>query len=331
MIEQEGRAAENRENIKLGPGGIREIEFIVQTLQLVRGGTDRNLRQRSLMPALEQLGREGLMESDTVGELQAAYRYLRDLENRLQMIADRQTHELPDDEQDRARLTLAMNCADWAELYAALNVQRERVKANFDEILRHDRGHDEVDAPPTDALAKLVAASFAPADADLVTQRIQSMQTGPNYTRMDKVGQQRLDRLLPVLAMACAGASKPVKALEAALRVIDAIGRRSAYIALLNENQAALERLVNLCGSSDFLARQVAAHPLLLDELLDQRIFSAAPTRDDLAQDLADRLEGASPEDTEQRFEALRNFQQAAVLSCRSSRSERHDATHEGQ
>jgi len=103
-------------------------------------------------------------------------------------------------------------------------------------------------------------------------------------------------------------------ALDGMLRVIESIGRRSAYIALLNENRAALDRLVRLCGSSDFLARQVAAHPLLLDELLDQRIFLAAPTREDLENDIDHRLEIAGTDDTEQRFEALRNFQQAAVF-----------------
>ena len=135
MIEQEGRAAINRENIKLGPGGIREIEFIVQTLQLVRGGTLRSLRQRSLLPALKQLGEENLVSAGTVTELSAAYCFLRDLENRLQAIADRQTHELPTTSLDRARITLAMGCENWGQFYAALEVHRNIVKADFDQIL----------------------------------------------------------------------------------------------------------------------------------------------------------------------------------------------------
>jgi glutamate-ammonia-ligase adenylyltransferase len=317
MIEQEGRAAANRENIKLGPGGIREIEFIVQTLQLVRGGTDRALRQRSLMPALEQLGREQLMPEATVKELAGAYEFLRDVENRLQMIADRQTHELPNDKEDRARLFYANGFDSWDDLYAALNEQRKLVQADFDEILGHERGEekDQADAGSSgelQELEQLAEASFEnPAE---IMQRLNTLRSGQQYHRMDELGRGRLDRLLPSVLLACVHVGNPLLALDGTLRVVEAIGRRSAYIALLNENNAALERLVRLCGSSDFLARQVSAHPLLLDELLDQRIFLNAPTRDDLLEDLQHRMEGVNPADSEQHFEALRNFQQAAVF-----------------
>jgi glutamate-ammonia-ligase adenylyltransferase len=314
MIEQEGRAAANRENIKLGPGGIREIEFIVQTLQLVRGGTDRALRQRSLMPALEQLGREQLMPETTVKELAGAYKFLRDVENRLQMIADRQTHELPEGGENKARLAYANGFDSWDELYAALNKQREFVQADFDEILRHERGegNDQDTTGHSGELDQLAEASFEnPAE---ILERLNRLRSGQQYQRMDELGRQRLDRLLPSVLLACVHAGNPLLALDGTLRVVESIGRRSAYIALLNENNAALERLVRLCGSSDFLARQVSAHPLLLDELLDQRIFLNSPTRADLVEDLQHRMEGVNPEDSEQHFEALRNFQQAAVF-----------------
>lgn len=314
MIEKEGRAAANRENVKLGLGGIREIEFIVQTLQLVRGGTDRQLRERSLMPALRKLGEVGLMQPEVVSELTSAYRFLRQLENRLQMIADRQTHELPTEEVDRARLYYAMGESDWDALYARLNGHRDVVQNDFDEILRHEREADESDSerPPDQSLNGLIEACFA--DPDEVHQRLQTMRSGSQYTRMDEVSRQRLDRLIPEVIRASASAGHALRALDGTLRVIQAIGRRSAYIALLNENVVALERLVNVCGSSDFLARQVAAHPLLLDEMLDQRIFMEAPTRADFESDLRQRMEGVTLDDTEQRFEAIRNFQQAAVF-----------------
>lgn len=319
MIEREGRAAENRENIKLGPGGIREIEFIVQTLQLVRGGTVRSLRQRGLMPALLNLGEEGLMPAETVAELGTAYYYLRDVENRIQSIADRQTHELPRNDTDRARLCLAMGYDSWDEFYAALNLQRRVVQADFDEILRHERGeHDDQVAGAesgdlSDAIVREIAEQIF-SDPDSVVQRVDALLASSLYSRMDEVGKQRLNRMLPTMLLACGGAGNPLLALDGMLRVIESIGRRSAYIALLNENGAALDRLVKLCGSSEFLARQVAAHPLLLDELLDQRIFLEAPTRADMEEDIRHRMEVVGPEDTEERFEALRNFQQAEVF-----------------
>ena len=317
MIEREGRAAENRENIKLGPGGIREIEFIVQTLQLVRGGTDRALRQRSLLTALQELGSQQIVPEETLLELAEAYHYLRQVENRIQMIADRQTHELPTSELNKARLVHAMNYSCWDELYAALDAQRNVVRTHFDEILHHERSSsgDEAEGEQQLSLAgieQIAEASFE--QPEEVVARIDALRRSSLYQRMDKLGRQRLDRLLPAVVIACAQSANGIRSLTGTLRVIESIGRRSAYIALLNENSLALERLVRICGSSEFLARQVAAHPLLLDELLDQRIFMAAPERSDLEDDLRHRLAGIVAGDTEQQFEALRNFQQAAVF-----------------
>lgn len=318
MIEREGRAAENRENIKLGPGGIREVEFIVQTLQLVRGGAVPTLRGQSLLKILPELCNEELMSEQTGAEITEAYLFLRDVENRLQAIADRQTHELPNSELNRARLAFAMNCDNWEHLYTELNKRRAIIKADFEEILRHERGAesaagDDSGGVDRDMLATLAENSFA--EPDKALHAVDSLLRSGLYKRMDEISQQRLNRLLPAMLNACAAVgSKAQRALESMLRIIESIGRRSAYVALLNENSGALERLVQLCASSDFLARQIAAHPLLLDELLDPRVFSTAPARDDLEHDIRHRLELMQPEDTEQRYEALRNFQQAAVF-----------------
>ncbi len=323
LIEQEGRAEENRNNVKLGPGGIREIEFIVQTLQLVRGGTLRNLRERRLLVALEELGNEELMPAETVAELSAAYCFLRDIENRIQMIADRQTHELPRSELNRARLCLAMNAHDWEALCAQLNRHRDAVQKDFDHILRHERDasddagdgeQSDAQSPADTALLESIAEQCF-ADPQSAMQRIEALRRSGLYQRMDEIAQQRLNRLLPAMLQACSAAgARALDALDRMLRIIEAIGRRSAYIALLNENQAALDRLVNLCASSDFLARQIQAHPLLLDELLDQRVFLDAPTRPLLEEEARQRFAEASPDDPEQRREALRNFHQAAVF-----------------
>ena len=321
MIEREGRAAANRENIKLGNGGIREIEFMVQTLQLVRGGTLKSLRQRSLLPALQQLGEQQLMSIETVAELTESYLFLRTLENRLQAIADRQIHELPDDPIDRARLALAMDCADWPALYARLGHHRLRVQTHFDQILRHDReGNGAAEAEDNAALTENSEAACAElkelgfTEPLKVGERLTSLRASAQYTRMQELGRRRLERLLPAVLRACAVVPSPIVALDGALRVLESVGRRSAYIALLHENEQALKRLVWLCSSSDFLARQVTAHPLLLDELLDPRIFREAPDREHFEQDIAQRLSMTDAEDSEQQFEALRNFQQAAVF-----------------
>jgi glutamate-ammonia-ligase adenylyltransferase len=221
MIEQEGRAAVNRENIKLGPGGIREIEFIVQTLQLVRGGTLRSLRQRSLLPALQQLGQENLVSAETVTELSTAYCFLRDLENRLQAIADRQTHELPTTEIDRTRLMLAMGFDSWDALYGALDVQRNLVKADFDQILGHERSRTGDSAQSASSPsgsdvsgALLEIAEHVFADPAAAVHRIDALRASVLYQRMDEVGKQRLDRLLPPMLLACGSTGNPTLALD---------------------------------------------------------------------------------------------------------------------
>jgi len=240
MIEQEGRAAENSENIKLGPGGIREVEFIVQTLQLVRGGSVKSLRERSLLSALQALGEEGLMSPETVNELTLAYCYLRDVENRIQAIADRQTHELPTSELDRARLALAMNCESWEAFYSELNRRRDVVRSDFEEILRHERNRDGRESLPEsadrDSLLAIAEHSFA--DPEEALGRIDAFRGSGLYKRMDEIAQQRLDRLVPSMLQACGlTGGKGPEALERMLRILESIGRRSAYLPCLTKTQ----------------------------------------------------------------------------------------------
>jgi glutamate-ammonia-ligase adenylyltransferase len=325
MIEAEVRRKEFHDNVKLGRGGIREVEFIVQTLQLVRGGSVAELQDRELLSALEKLVRPGCIPRDAADDLREAYLFLRQFENRLQAINDRQTHDIPGDDLNRARLTVAMGYPDWESLSEALAAQRNIVSTYFHDIVL--AGTDEQEA--IEPSAKLIRAWAAGAsdesiselltelgfdDAKAPLQRLSSFRDSGFYLRLDEPGRDRLDTLMPAIVTLAGAAALPLEALEGALRVIEAIGRRSAYFALLNENPAALKRLVDLCSKSDFLVTQVATHPLLLDELLDPRVFLDAPDRATFADDLAVRLAAASLDDGEARRNALRNFQQAAVF-----------------
>ena len=325
MIEAEGRRKEYSRNLKLGPGGIREIEFIVQSLQLVRGGPVAELRERELQQVLPRLVRHQCLPGEVAEELLQAYHFLRVTENRLQAMADRQTHDLPEDELERERLALAMNAASWDELAAQCDAQREIVARHFRDIVFRD-GEDQSADPETAALrpvwagelpeetavAVLENAGFA--DGAAAYRQVSALREGGAYRRMDESGRQRLDGLLPKLLKETGRQSDPDRALAGTLRVVEAIGRRSAYFALLNENPASLARLARLCSLGDFLVARLAAHPLLLDELLDQRVFAEPPGRDELAEDLALRLAAAGEEDAERRHFALVNFQQAATF-----------------
>jgi glutamate-ammonia-ligase adenylyltransferase len=324
MIEAEVKRREFDDNLKLGAGGIREIEFIVQSLQLVRGGTLEGLRQRRLLPALQQLVSYGLLPAAVGDELAEAYSVLRRTENRLQAIADKQTHDLPGSDTDRARLALACNCIDWDDLESQVQRQREIVAGHFRQIVfrgvAEEGGEDETDSltvawssDRVDALeSELQSLGYREPAAG--AERIAALRASGSYRRMDEIGRKRLDELLPQLIRGAAVQEAPDQALQGGLTVVEAIGRRSAYFSLLNENPAALDRLLKLCGLSEFLVRQLAAHPVLLDELLDPRVFTDPPGERELADELALRLSGIADDDIERAQLELSHFQQAAVF-----------------
>ncbi|MDH5254534.1 MAG: bifunctional [glutamate--ammonia ligase]-adenylyl-L-tyrosine phosphorylase/[glutamate--ammonia-ligase] adenylyltransferase [Gammaproteobacteria bacterium] len=337
LIEAEVARKEFRGNLKLGPGGIREIEFIAQALQLVRGGTVAPLRERQILKALPALVQAGCLPERDAGELTTAYRFLRLAENRIQALYDRQTHDLPADPADQQRLALAMGFPDWAAFLAALQLQRDTVARHFrDIVFRGTNGAGDEDdtgpvggaearlpeaelarvwlddAAPDVQLRRLAAAGFqSPAEA---LERVRRLREGGLQQRLDQPGRQRLDALVPAVLRAASRQPEAARALDGMVLVLESIGRRSAYFALLNENPAALQRLVGICAASEFLAQLVATHPLLLDELLDPRVFEQAPSRSELAADLEVRLSRVAADDAEARLDALRNFQQAAIF-----------------
>jgi [glutamine synthetase] adenylyltransferase / [glutamine synthetase]-adenylyl-L-tyrosine phosphorylase len=328
LIEREVARRELADHVKLGPGGIREIEFIVQAFQLIRGGQDRRLQTPSLLNALTLLGTWHRLPSGMVGELRAAYVYLRRLENRLQMLGDSQVHQLPEDALTRERIALAMGVSDWRALLAELNRYRDSVSRHFQLVVFGNTGQDNravrIDLgrfwdtqAESAALAESLARSGFTA-SDEAARLLLELRSSALVRKLDEPGRKRLQALLPPLLadVVLVGAAEPevqLQVLRRVLRIVEAIGQRSAYFALLRENAAARARLVELCGHGDFLAQQIASHPLLLDELIDERP-AELPGRASLEGELRSRLEQLHDDDPERQVEALRHFQQAAVF-----------------
>ena len=322
-----GREVERREladDVKLGPGGIREIEFIVQALQLTRGGRDRALQTPALRVALARLGAAGVLPEDAVAQLDAAYVFLRRLENRLQMLGDNQVHALPTAPLARERIALAMDAPGWPALLAALEGHRNCVLRHFhavilggaapdDAAIRIDLGRfwdsEAESAALTESLAR---AGFA--DAAEGTRLLLELRASGLVRKLDEPGRRRLQALLPALLADVARSRAPLAVLRRVLRIIEATGKRSAYFSLLRENAAARARLVELLAHGDFLAQQIATHPLLLDELIDARLLSQLPTRASLAAELGQRLAQLNEDDPERQVEALCHFQSAALF-----------------
>ena len=326
-----GREVERRElagHIKLGPGGIREIEFIVQAFQLIRGGRERRLQTTSLLQAVAMLGELQLLPAMAVVELRAAYLYLRRLENSLQMLADRQVHQLPADELSQERIALAMGVPGWGALLAELGRHQACVSGHFNRFVfgAGDRGSAavridlgrlwEADAEGAVLAESLGRAGFAePGEA---AQMLLALRASGLVRKLDEPGRRRLQALLPPLladigAARLAGAEQ-LAVLRRIVSILEATGKRSAYFALLRESQPARSRLIEICRHGEFLVRQIASYPLLLDELVDERLLSQLPGRQALERELQAAMEQLDDEDPEHQVEALCHFQRAAIF-----------------
>lgn len=324
MISREVERRELQDNVKLGPGGIREIEFIVQAFQLIRGGSDRRLQSRELRSVLPLLVGQRFLRREAVAELDAAYRFLRVVENRLQQWNDEQTHQLPEDDIGRARLALAMGASDWDATQAELAAHRQRVAQHFAQTVfgpgaaaaqaeQEKRAPlVDLDAPMETRIAGLRALGFD--EPDSIVEPLDQMRDTSYYRRLDETGRRRLHELLARLLPPIAQSRSPGATLVRVLRIVERIGGRTVYLALLNENAAALRRLVSICEQSQFLADQIAAQPLLLDELIDERLIEEAPTRAQFAEELALRRRNMQGEEPDRQVEMLREFQSAALF-----------------
>jgi glutamate-ammonia-ligase adenylyltransferase len=328
LIEREVERRELAGHIKLGPGGIREIEFIVQAFQLIRGGRERRLQTTSLLQALATLGELQLLPDKAVAELRAAYLYLRRLENSLQMLSDSQVHQLPADELSRERIALAMGVPGWEPLLAELGRHQACVSGHFNRFVfgTAERGRASVridlgrlwddDAEAAVLCDSLGCAGFAePAEA---AQMLLALRASALVRKLDEPGRQRLQALLPPLladigAARLAGAEQ-LAVLRRIISILEATGKRSAYFALLRESQPARARLIEICRHGEFLVRQIASYPLLLDELVDERLQSELPGRQALARELQAGLEQLDDGDPEHQVEALCHFQRAAIF-----------------
>jgi len=310
-------------HLKLGKGGIREIEFIVQSMQLVRGGSDRRLQNPSLLQVLPLLAGSKLVSSEATAQLTDAYLLLRKAENALQMMRDQQTHTLPQDAPDRARLALSLNLRDWAEAQQQLQATLDGVSAQFDALLfgapDTQRRQDEfgmawLDSDDAKIDEELANSGFPRAQIPAVAEILEAYRRAAPYRRLDEAGHRRLYVILARLLQSAAQRPSPAIVVQRVLRVLEAIGARASYLALLKEQPAALDRLIDICAISGFLSRQIADFPLLLDELIDAKAFDELPSRAGFMQELAARTERLSADDPERQVEALRQFQKVAVF-----------------
>lgn len=353
LIRGEVRRRHLDDDVKLGAGGIREVEFIAQVFQLIHGGRDIRFQDRRLLVVLGRLADAGFLPGDDVAELRAAYRLLRDVEHRIQALDDQQTQRLPTDDVRLARIAWSLGFETTSAFETELAAHRARVAEHFTDLIRpvEEPGDDEAaelrpwarlwaelgaeqqqdeggaarersadhrerqNDGSASALKLLAETGFEDPAAALDALRRLREQRETEVTQ--EVGRARLDAVLPKLLQQVAtldDVRAPDAALARSLRLLDSVLRRTAYLVLLVENPGALQQLVRLVSGSEWIAVSLARHPILLDELIDVAQLYTVPTLESLRAELDELLRGVAEDDLEQQMEQLRYFKEATEL-----------------
>ncbi|MBW8189702.1 bifunctional [glutamate--ammonia ligase]-adenylyl-L-tyrosine phosphorylase/[glutamate--ammonia-ligase] adenylyltransferase [Neiella marina] len=325
LIEQEVRRRQLAGNVKLGAGGIREVEFVAQTVQLMRGGRAPELRCRNLLQTLQVIDELAALPDTDMAALANAYRYLRKLEHALQGLADAQTQTLPDTDFAQLRVAAIMGCDDWQQLNKALDEQRQHVRQAFGQVIGEPPGDDD---PAPEVLQvmplwpdvwqqELVEGACQELNIESSERFLNPLQTFYDKTKKRQLGprgRDALERVMPLaLAIVCQ-TKQPATTLAPVLGVIETVLTRTTYLELLLENPKALQQLVSLCESSSWIASELANHPMLLDELLEPAQLYRPTELEAYGDELRQFMMRIDDDDLEQQMEALRHFKQAQQL-----------------
>ena len=304
LIMREVKKKGKHDDVKLGSGGIREVEFLVQALQLVFGGSNKELQTRSTRKVLKKLAEHNKLPQQHCDELTAAYKFLRNTEHRLQEWKDRQTQALPKDDASKLRLANSMGFATAEEFFTELNFHRSIVSGHFAQLFSTSQGSED-DTESTDNASQY---------SSKLENYIQQLTESSNYQNLSTKGKQRFDQLLPLLLNACSNYPDKELVAQRSLNIIESIGRRGAYFALLVENPPALSQLIKLSAASPWISHHIAAHPALLDELLDHRILYSKVSKDTIANELQQKLSQIDEDDLERQMDLLRHQRNAVLL-----------------
>ena len=318
QIRREVTRRDMADNIKLGPGGIREIEFIAQVFQLIRGGRDPELQIKPTLRVLKRLASRELLPVDTVRKLSEAYDFLRRLEHRLQYLDDAQTHMLPEKAPDRQLIAESMGFENYAELLGALDGHRQIVSASFDSVFEDptDEEHPLDDtwtacADPAACERSLAALGFS--SPEVAAKRLAALQGSNRYQQMPAPIRARFDGVMPRALEAAAATPNADRTLSRMVDLLEAITRRAAYLALLQQYPQALEKVAKLVGASGWAASYLIKHPILLDELLDGRHLDATPDWEEFRADLEEEL-AAHEDDMERQMDLMRERQHTQMF-----------------
>ncbi|MEW6078285.1 MAG: bifunctional [glutamate--ammonia ligase]-adenylyl-L-tyrosine phosphorylase/[glutamate--ammonia-ligase] adenylyltransferase [Thermodesulfobacteriota bacterium] len=299
-----------KNNIKIGTGGIREIEFFGQIFQLIRGGVEPALRERKIFEVLELLVEGGHIPQTVSRELKDAYTFLRYTEHRLQEYADAQTHTLPRDNAGKARLAASMGFNDWRDFLPVLDSHMAKVHHHFTQILGVSEPplpSDQLDLLLLNAWKNFEYKEQAVKDLgqagfdmpEHIYRMIDHLRTHSHTRTLSREGRERVNKLIPVILKKTLLQENAERLLNKLIDLVLTIEKRTCYIALLNENPSVIDHLIKLTKESPWIISYLTQHPVLLDELLDNRIISVPPEKDKMSKELKARLQKISIADLE--------------------------------
>ncbi|OBT07370.1 bifunctional glutamine synthetase adenylyltransferase/deadenyltransferase [Vibrio sp. UCD-FRSSP16_10] len=327
MIRSEVRRRGLTNNIKLGPGGIREIEFIAQVFQLIRGGREPSLRGRGLLETLEAIKQQHLLEPEDVDGMRSSYCFLRRLENLLQAMEDKQTQTLPDDSDNQQKLASVMGFATYQQLQAELSQHMANVHQVFEDLIGDEEENGQVidsiyqelwsvAKDPEQVIGILHELSLDVKEKQLsdLSNSLCSFKAELGKKTLGPRGREVVRHLMPKLIYTVLSHPEGEFGLERVLTVLSKIVTRTTYLELLDEHPAALEQLVKLCTASPMITELLGRYPILLDELLDPLQLYKPVELSSYKSELRDYLARIPEEDMEQQMEALRQFKQTCIL-----------------
>ncbi len=331
MITQEVKRRRLGEDVKLGAGGIREIEFTAQVFQLIRGGRDPELQDNRLLTILPTLEKLQCLPGETVTRLVEAYLFLRNTEHAIQGYHDEQTQRLPNTPAAQTALAKVMGFNDWETFYQQLNSHRHIVKTVFGDVIAEPETHNEKKdhalqiyedlwqqhLEDEDAIAHLTKAAHEEPAQSLALLR--ELEDWAKHASMHSSSRERLDQFMPILLNKLAHYDAPSETLKRLIKLIKAIARRSAYLLLLMENPVALTQLIRLVEASPWVAATMAEHPALLDELLYPDSLYHPPEKAELESELRRSTLRIDEDDLETQMETLRYFRSAHALRVAAS------------
>ncbi|MCX7104837.1 MAG: bifunctional [glutamate--ammonia ligase]-adenylyl-L-tyrosine phosphorylase/[glutamate--ammonia-ligase] adenylyltransferase, partial [Methylococcales bacterium] len=321
QITQELKRKDRLDNVKLGPGGIRECEFIGQAFQLIRGGNEKALQTRGILDVLRILGELNLLPPEDAEQLAQSYCFLRRVENHIQQYQDMQTHDLPTTEAVQQILAFSLDYADWNSFKSQLDTVRAQVHGVFDKVFSLSK-QEVIDqcsqqlwtavADDADLLENLKTYGFQDTSGSLTA--IKQFKNAAAVKRLTNKGAKVLDRLMPQLIEGLQQVSNPDETLHRLLGLFEAVAGRNVYLSLLAENPDALTQLLRLSSASPWICDYLSLYPVLFDELLDTRSLFEPLNKVDLDKQLTELLATIDVQDLEQLMIALRQFKQINML-----------------